>query len=109
MENSLFENFSDKHLIKYMKYASPILDQLASDVGNFVNGIDGQSEKQLAAPIGGSLSRLDKEYLYYVFIKNDNFNTENIDRPELNEMIVAVAFNRSSNGEFFSGDHRDSF
>jgi len=88
MENSLFENFSDKHLIKYMKYASPILDQLALDVGNFVNGIDGQSEKQLAAPIGGSLSRLDKEYLYYVFSYNNNFNTENIDRPKLNEMDI---------------------
>jgi hypothetical protein len=88
MENSVFETFSDKQIIKYMKYASPILGQLASDVENFVNGIYGQSEKQLGAPIGGSLSRLDKEYLFYVFNNNDNFNTENIDRPELNEMDI---------------------
>jgi hypothetical protein len=88
MENSVFETFSDKQIIKYMKYASPILGQLASDVENFVNEIYGQSEKQLGAPIGGSLSRLDKEYLFYVFNNNDNFNTENIDRPKLNEMDI---------------------
>ena len=30
-------------------------------------------------------------------------------RPELNEMIIAVAYNRSSEGEFFSGNDRDAF
>ena len=88
MENSVFETFSDKQMIKYMKYASPILGQLNTNLEVFVDELHGQSEKQLAAPIGGSLSRLDKEYLFYVFTKNDNFNTENIDRPELNEMDI---------------------
>lgn len=88
MENSAFETFSDKQMIKYMKYASPILGQLNPHIEVFVNELHGQSEKQLAAPIGGSLSRLDKEYLYYVFSKNDNFNTESINRPELNEMDI---------------------
>ena len=88
MENSVFETFSDKQMIKYMKYASPILGQLSPNLDVFVDEIYGQSEKQLAAPIGGSLSRLDKEYLFYVFTKNDNFNTENIDRPKLNEMDI---------------------
>jgi len=88
MENSVFETFSDKQMIKYMKYASPILGQFSLDVGSFFTEIYGQSEKQLAAPIGGSLSRLDKEYLFYVFNNNDNFNTENIDRPKLNEMDI---------------------
>ena len=88
MENSVFETFSDKQMIKYMKYASPILGQLSPNLDVFVDEIYGQSEKQLAAPIGGSLSRLDKEYLFYVFTKNDNFNTESINRPELNEMDI---------------------
>ena len=88
MENSVFETFSDKQMIKYMKYASPILGQLSPNLEVFVDEIYGQSEKQLAAPIGGSLSRLDKEYLFYVFTKNYNFNTENIDRPKLNEMDI---------------------
>jgi hypothetical protein len=88
MENSVFETFSDKQMIKYMKYASQILGQLNPNIEVFVNEIYGQSEKQLGAPIGGSLSRLDKEYLFYVFSKNDNFNTENIDRPKLNEMDI---------------------
>ena len=30
-------------------------------------------------------------------------------RPELNEMIVAVAFNRSNEGEWFNGDDKDAF
>ena len=88
MENSVFETFSDKQMIKYMKYASPILGQLSLNLDVFVDEIYGQSEKQLAAPIGGSLSRLDKEYLFYVYSKNNNFNTENIDRPKLNEMDI---------------------
>jgi hypothetical protein len=88
MENSVFETFSDKQMIKYMKYASQILGQLNRNIEVFVNEIYGQSEKQLAAPIGGSLSRLDKEYLFYVFSKNNNFNTESINRPELNEMDI---------------------
>jgi hypothetical protein len=88
MENSLFETFSDKQMIKYMKYASPILGQLSLNLEVFLDEIYGQSEKQLAAPIGGSLSRLDKEYLFYVFSKNDDFNTENINRPKLNEMDI---------------------
>ena len=88
MENSAFETFSDKQMIKYMKYASPILGQLNTNLEVFVDEIYGQIEKQLAAPIGGSLSRLDKEYLFYVFSKNNNFNTENINRPELNEMDI---------------------
>lgn len=88
MENSTFETFSDKQMIKYMKYASSILDGLSLNLELFTENIDGQDEKQLAAPIGGSLSRLDKEYLFYVFTKNNNFNTENIDRPKLNEMDI---------------------
>ena len=30
-------------------------------------------------------------------------------RPELNEMIVVVGNNRSTNGEFFTGDNPDAF
>jgi hypothetical protein len=104
MENSVFETFSDKQMIKYMKYASPILGQLNTNLEVFVDELHGQSEKQLAAPIGGSLSRLDKEYLFYVFTKNDNFNTENIDRPELNEMdIQFIAKERQITYTTYSG------
>ena len=104
MENSVFETFSDKQMIKYMKYASPILGQLNTDLEVFVDELHGQSEKQLAAPIGGSLSRLDKEYLFYVYSNNDNFNTENIDRPELNEMdIQFIAKERQITYTTYSG------
>ena len=30
-------------------------------------------------------------------------------RPELNEMIIAVAYNRSNEGEWFSGTDKDAF
>ena len=104
MENSVFETFSDKQMIKYMKYASPILGQLNTHLEVFVDELYGQSEKQLAAPIGGSLSRLDKEYLFYVYSNNDNFNTENIDRPELNEMdIQFIAKERQITYTTYSG------
>jgi hypothetical protein len=88
MENSAFETFSDKQMIKYMKYASPILGQLNTDLEVFVDELHGQSEKQLAAPIGGSLSRLDKEYLYYLYVNNENLNGETINRPTLNERTI---------------------
>ena len=104
MENSVFETFSDKQMIMYMKYASPILGQLNTHLEVFVDELYGQSEKQLAAPIGGSLSRLDKEYLFYVYSNNDNFNTENIDRPELNEMdIQFIAKERQITYTTYSG------
>ena len=88
MENSVFETFSDKQMIKYMKYALPLLNELDRRIEYFSDEIYGPLEKQLAAPIGGSLSRLDKEYLFYVYSKNNNFNTENIDRPKHNEMDI---------------------
>ena len=47
MENSVFETFSDKQMIKYMKYASPILGQLNTHLEVFVDELYVQSEKQL--------------------------------------------------------------
>lgn len=88
MKKSLFENFSDKQMIKYMRYALPLLNELDRHIEYFSDEIYGTVEKQLAAPIGGSLSRLDKEYLFYLYINNENLDGENINRPTLNERTI---------------------
>lgn len=88
MEQSKFENFSDKQLIKYMRYALPIIGSLDQTIEYFFDEIYGQVENKLAAPIGGSLSRLDKEYLFYLYVNNENFDGETINRPTLNERTI---------------------
>jgi hypothetical protein len=88
MEKSLFENFSDRQLIKYMRYVLPILSEISQDLESFSDELGGEVEKQVAAPIGGSLSRLDKEYLYYLVSKNGNFESESVNRPTLSEMDI---------------------
>jgi len=88
MEQSPFENFSDKQMIKYMRYALPIISELDTQIEYFFDEIYGSVEKQLAAPIGGSLSRLDKEYLFYLYVNNENFDGETINRPTLNERHI---------------------
>jgi hypothetical protein len=45
MENSVFETFSDKQLIKYMKYAMQFIDKIDyNDLQNFYWELDGTVE-----------------------------------------------------------------
>lgn len=90
MEKSIFENFSDKQLIKYMKYAMQFIDNIeADDIQNFYWELEGTVElKQLSAPVGRTLERLDIEYIYYLINNNENFEGESINRPKLEEMEI---------------------
>jgi hypothetical protein len=90
MENSVFETFSDKQLIKYMKYAMQFIDKIDyNDLQNFYWELDGTVElKQISAPVGRTLGRLDIEYIYYLIINNENFEGEGINRPKLEEMEI---------------------
>jgi|LakMenEpi03Aug12_release.lakeMendotaPanAssembly.Ray.scaffolds.fasta_scaffold367676_3 hypothetical protein len=89
MENSVFETFSDKQLIKYMKYAMQFIDINYNDLQNFYWGLEGTVElKQISAPVGRALGRLDIEYIYYLIINNENFEGEGINRPKLEEMEI---------------------
>lgn len=90
MEESKFENFSDKQLIKYMKYVLPIIEPFWNDnLVGFIDEIYGPRERQIGAPLGGTLSRLDKEYLFYLLTNNDDgFDDETINRPTLTERNI---------------------
>lgn len=90
MEKSIFENFSDKQLIKYMKYAMQFIDNInASDIQNFYWELEDTVElKQLSAPVGRTLERLDIEYIFYLINNNENFEGESINRPKLEEMEI---------------------
>ena len=90
MEKSIFENFSDKQLIKYMKYAMQFIDNIdADDIQNFLWELDSTIElKQLSAPLGRTLERLDREYIFYLINNNENFEGESINRPKLEEMEI---------------------
>lgn len=90
MEKSIFENFSDKQLIKYMKYTMQFIDNIVSDdIQNFYWGLEDTVElKQLSAPVGRTLKRLDIEYIFYLINNNENFEGESINRPKLEEMEI---------------------
>lgn len=90
MEKSIFENFSDKQLIKYMKYAMQFIDNIvADDIQNFLWELDSTIElKQISAPLGRTLERLDREYIFYLINNNENFEGESINRPKLKEMEI---------------------
>jgi hypothetical protein len=90
MEKSILENFSDKQLIKFMRYVLPILgDYTNNDLIDFSYELYNDNKyKKIAAPIGGNLSRLDIEYIYYVINNNKNFDGETIDRPVLENFGV---------------------
>jgi len=89
MEESKFENFSDKQLIKYMKYVLPIIEPFwDGDLVGFIDEIYGPMERQIGGALGGALSRLDKEYLFYLLTNNDGFDDGTINRPRLTERSI---------------------
>jgi hypothetical protein len=90
MEKSIFENFSDKELIRYMKYALTFIDKVDdSDIQAFTWDLDGTTElKQISAPLGKRLERLDLEYIFYLIQNNNDFSGESINRPRLEEMEI---------------------
>jgi hypothetical protein len=89
MEESKLENFSDRQLIKYMKYVLPIVEPFwTGNLVSFIDEIYGPRERQIGAALGGTLSRLDKEYLFYLLTNNDGFDDETINRPTLTEREI---------------------
>lgn len=95
-KNSRLERVSDTQLKKFMKYFND-LDVVFNNaayltIDEFISEVkyDDKLYKKLVAPLGvNKLSRLDFEYLYYIFKYNDASNPPDvIDRPELNSKNV---------------------
>jgi len=87
---SIFENISDKQLIKYLKYVHSkinFLDDYDDDLHSFyLDFMEDNVRNIILAPLGNKeLDRLDIEYLYELLLNNDSesLNEGNLDRPQL--------------------------
>ena len=87
---SIFENFSDEQLIKYLKYVHSkinFLDDYDDDLHSFyLDFMEDNVRNIILAPLGNKeLDRLDIEYLYELLLNNDSesLNEGNLDRPQL--------------------------
>ena len=95
-KNSKLERVSDAQLKKFIKYFND-LDVVFNNasyltIDEWIDEVkfDDKLYKKLVAPFGvNEVSRLDFEYLYYIFKYNDATNPPDvIDRPELNSKKV---------------------
>ena len=87
---SIFENFSDEQLIKYLKYVHSkinFLDDYDDDLHSFyLDFMEDNVRNIILAPLGNKeLDRLDIEYLYELLLNNDSesLNEGFLDRPQL--------------------------
>jgi len=87
---SIFENISDKQLIKYLKYVHSkinFLDDYDDDLHSFyLDFMEDNVRNIILAPLGNKeLDRLDIEYLYELLLNNDSesLNEGFLDRPQL--------------------------
>lgn len=87
MERSKFEKLTDPQLRKYAKYVSSIIKgemNLLEDINNFYEFIvysKTEGSRKIMSPVGGSLTRGDIEYLFYI-LRYNNLNEEgDLDRP----------------------------
>ena len=74
MEKSKLESLPDKQLIQYLKYLLKIIgnDYTLTTLNSFYQLFDDhETYGKAKAPIGGSLSRLDIEYIYWILNHND--------------------------------------
>jgi hypothetical protein len=84
---SKFERLSDDQLIRYGKFVLGILNEYEirhGNLGYFYKTLNesNPASKKILGPFGGSMSRLDIEYLYYV-LNNNDFESDTLDRPRL--------------------------
>jgi hypothetical protein len=86
MEKSKLESLPDKQLIQYLKYLLKIIsnDYTLTTLSSFYTLFDDHELYGKAkAPIGGSLSRLDIEYIYWILKHNDIDETNELTRPNV--------------------------
>ena len=86
MEKSKLESLPDKQLIQYLKYLLKIIsnDYTLTTLNSFYQLFDDHELYSKAkAPIGGSLSRLDIEYIYWILKHNDIDETNELTRPNV--------------------------
>jgi hypothetical protein len=86
MEKSKLESLPDKQLIQYLKYLLKIIsdDYTLTTLNSFYTLFDDHELYSKAkAPIGGSLSRLDIEYIYWILKHNDIDGTNELTRPNV--------------------------
>jgi hypothetical protein len=114
MEKSKLESLPDKQLIQYIKYVLKVLNnETYNSLSSFYTLFDDQELYSKAkAPIGGSLSRLDIEYIYWILIHNDINETDTIERPTLTtkevtfveEFLVPQTIQRSKDIPTYTSD-----
>ena len=92
---SIFENISDKQLIKYLKYVHSkinFLDDYDDDLHSFyLDFMEDNVRNIILAPLGNKeLDRLDIEYLYELLLNNDSesLNEGFLDRPQLKTKTI---------------------
>ena len=92
MEKSKLESLPDKQLIQYIKYVLKVLNnETYNSLSSFYTLFDDHELYSKAkAPIGGSLSRLDIEYIYWIIEHNDTNETDTIERPTLTTKEVTL-------------------
>jgi hypothetical protein len=87
MERSKFENIGDPQLRKYARYVSSIIKgemNLLDDISDFYNFLiysKTEGSRKIMSPVGGSLTRGDIEYLFYILTYNNLDEEEDLDRP----------------------------
>ena len=87
MERSKFERLGDPQLRKYAKYVSSIIrgeNNLLSDISDFYNFLiysKTEGSRKIMSPVGGSLTRGDIEYLFYILTYNNLDEEGDLDRP----------------------------
>jgi hypothetical protein len=114
MEKSKLESLPDKQLIQYIKYVLKVLNnETYNSLSSFYTLFDDHELYSKAkAPIGGSLSRLDIEYIYWILIHNDINETDTIERPTLTtkevtfveEFVVPKTIQRSKDIPTYTSD-----
>jgi len=117
-EKSVYERMPDKAFLKYLRYVWDIISPefpnwYYTDADDFVYFLKGGTiiEKKIAAPIGGNLSRLDIEYLFYS-LKKSNLESGGVVRPTLEDTNIDFVteekelrrYTRSGSIETYLGD-----
>jgi hypothetical protein len=117
-EKSVYERMPDKAFLKYLRYVWDIISPefpnwYYTDADDFVYFLKGGTiiEKKIAAPIGGNLSRLDVEYLFYC-LKKSNLESGDVVRPTLEDTNIDYVteekelrrYTRSGSIETYLGD-----
>jgi len=122
MEKSKFERLSDVALVRYCKFVKNLLEQIDNlwydNIESFNQFFSGYRDSyasirgQIMGPLGGSFSRLDIEYLFYL-LENSDLESDSIRRPKLIEKPiefiiqerVKVRVTKQGFFETYLGDH----